>query len=212
MKACTLSDKRKNELITQVPSQKLDTVTLNKGNQSNLSADEFYDSIANADIDTLTLNGKRQLILNRFINENRLSSPTFDTLLDLTYDGFKDYIIGYYGQSGTGIKNRIRVYFFDSNKENYILNKELSTLPNPTFYIKLKKITGFYLGNGGGDGARLEWIKGNWTITKEFSVDNQGDSTIWYISYPLKKKTEELSRPYQFVPPADILETDIELQ
>lgn len=153
---------------------------------------------------------ERQLIMNRFINENRLSSPTFDTLLDLTYDGFKDYIIGYYGQSGTGIKNRIDVYFFDSKKYNYILNKQLSTLPNPTFYIKLKKITGFYLGNGGGEGVRLEWIKSNWTITKEFPVDNQGASTIWYISYPLKKKTEELTRAYQFTPPPDILETDID--
>lgn len=57
MKACTLSDKGKNKLITQVPSQKVDTATLNKGNQSNLNADEFYESIANADIDTLTLNG-----------------------------------------------------------------------------------------------------------------------------------------------------------
>jgi len=43
-------------------------------------------------------------------------------------------------QAGTGIQNRIKVFFFESKKNDYILNEQLSDLPNPTFYINNKKI------------------------------------------------------------------------
>ena len=130
-----------------------------------------YDSLANAFVDTTTLEGKRKWIMNHFLIDNDLVSPDYDTLFDLTYDGFKDYVIGYYGKSGTGFKNRVKVYLFNTKRHCYILDEQLSDLPNPTFYTKQKKITGFYIGNGGGGGRRLEWINNKWTITKEFEVD-----------------------------------------
>ena len=70
-------------------------------------------------------------------------------------------------------------------------------------------ITGFYIGNGGGSGGKLEWINNKWTTTKEFDVDKEGDSTKWNISYPLKKKKKVIVRPFQMIPPEEILETDI---
>jgi hypothetical protein len=170
-----------------------------------------YDSLAKAHVDTTTLKGKREWIMNHFLIENQPSSPDFDTLFDLTYDGYNDYIIGYYGQVGSGVKNRVKVYLYDTKKACYILNEQLSRLPNPTFYMKQKKITGFYIANGGGSGSRLEWHNRKWAITKEFYVHNEGDTTKWEISYPLKKKKEILVQPYQMVPPENILETKVSM-
>ncbi|MCC6410756.1 MAG: hypothetical protein IT270_03805 [Saprospiraceae bacterium] len=150
-------------------------------------------------------------ILNHFSIENAPSLSGNDTLIDLNFDGVDDFIIGYYGQAGTGIKNRVNVYLFDIDKNCYTLNEQLSDLPNPTFYIKKKKITGFYIGNGGGSGSRLEWINGRWTTTKEFVVENEGEKSLWQINYPLKNKSEKLVRPFQMIPPAEILETNISL-
>ena len=147
--------------------------------------------------------------MNQFLLENGLVSPDYDTLIDLTYDGHKDYIIGYYGKSGTGIKNRVNIYLFNPKRHSYILDEQLSNLSNPTFYIKQKKITGFYIGNGGGGGSKFEWINNIWTLTKEFDVDKDGDTTKWKISYPLKKKKNTIVRPFQMIPPEEILETDI---
>jgi hypothetical protein len=85
----------------------------------------------------------------------------------------------------------------------------LSDLSNPTFYIEEKKITEFYIGNGGGSGSQLEWVNGKWVVTKMFKVDENEIKTIWKITYPLKEKTEYLARPYQMIPPKDILETKV---
>lgn len=195
---------RKDSVASQI-----DTTLSQIDNNGHSSYNDMYDSLARAPVDTSTLQGKRSWLMNHFLVENGLVSPDYDTLFDLTYDGFKDYVIGYYGKSGTGIKNRVDVYLFNPKKHCYVLDKQLSGLPNPTFYIKQKKITGFYIGNGGGGGQRLEWINNNWRITKEFEVDEDGDTTKWKISYPIKKKKEVLVRPFQMIPPENILETDI---
>lgn len=167
------------------------------------------DSLTSLKIDTITLKGKRKWIVNQFLIEQSPGSPEYDSLFDLNYDGYKDYVIGYYGACGTGIKNRIKVYFYDPKKKCYILSEQLSDLPNPTFYLKQKKITGFYIGCGGGSGGRLKWIKNKWVATKEFEVHNEQDATKWIISYLTKKKTETKFRSFQMVPPNDILETNI---
>jgi hypothetical protein len=196
--SCNLADKKNIEKNQQTTNSKVDVFQ------------NAYDSLATAFVDTSTLKGKRQLIMNHFLIDNGLQSSDFDTLFDVTYDGFKDYVIGYYGKSGTGIKNRVQVYFFDKKKDNYIFNEQLSNLPNPTFYINKKKITGFYIGNGGGSGSKLEWTSGKWTTTKEFDVDNEGDTTKWKINFPLTKKKNVIIRQYQMIPPNDILETKID--
>ena len=188
-----------------------DTLNANTNKIEDAVGTSAFDSLANAFVDTTTLKGKRQWIMNHFLIENNLSLPDYDTLFDLTYDGYNDYVIGYYGQAGTGIKNRVKVYFYNPKNKRYILDEQLSDLPNPTFYIKQKKITGFYIGNGGGGGGRLEWLNGKWTTTKEFDVHNEGDTTKWKISYPLKKKKEVLVQPYQMIPPENILETKVSI-
>jgi hypothetical protein len=195
-------DKDVAPIVTKATSEQAPT------SDSSINA---YDSLRNLKVDTTTLAGKRECIMNQFYIENDLSSPDYDTLIDLTYDGNKDYIIGYYGRSGTGIKNGVKVYFYNNKYNCYIFNQQLSDLPNPTLYIKKKKITGFYIGNGGGGGRLLEWLNNKWTTTKEFVVHNDGDTTKWKISYPLKKKTEIKVRPYQMIPPEDILESDIKM-
>ena len=208
--SCNLTERKSTQLTTKdsVTSQ-IDTTLSQNSSSGNSSFSDTYDSLARAYVDTSTLQGKRSWLMNRFLIENGLSSPDYDTLFDLTYDGFQDYVIGYYGKSGTGIKNRVKVYFFNQKKQSYFLDEQLSDLPNPTFYINQKKITGFYIGNGGGGGGRLEWINNKWTTTKEFDVDKEGDSTKWNISYPLKKKKKVIVRPFQMIPPEEILETDI---
>jgi len=167
-----------------------------------------YDSLAIVQNDTTTLAEKRHKIMNNFYIENRPSSPDYDTLFDLNYDGHEDYGIGYYGPSGTGIKNRVKVYFFNPKLNSYFLNAQLSDLANPSFYIKQKIITSFYIGNGGGGGVQLEWLEKKWTLTKEFEVDNGGDTTKWKINYPLNNKTKVIVKPFQMIPPQDILESE----
>lgn len=205
------SPERKNTQLTTKDSviSQIDTTLFKISSSGNSNYSDTYDSLARAYIDTSTLQGKRSWLINQFLIENGLVSPDYDTLFDLTYDGLKDYIIGYYGKSGTGIKNRVKIYLFNPKRHCYILDEQLSKLPNPTFYIKQKIITGFYIGNGGGRGGRLEWINNRWTITKEFDVDKEGDTTKWEINYPLKKKKEIIVRPFQMIPPEEILETDI---
>jgi hypothetical protein len=141
-----------------------------------------------------TLKAKSQKLLKAFNEESKITSADSDTLIDLNYDDIKDFVIGYYGQSGTGLKNRIRVYLYDIKKDNYVLNEQLSNLSNPTFYIDQKKITEFYIGNGGGSGSKLEWINGKWIVTKIFEVNENGIKTVWKITYPMKKEIEYLVR------------------
>jgi hypothetical protein len=208
---CNLKEKKNIQPVNGSSYSNIDTTSSKAGQIEETSETDPYDGLANAFFDTTTLKGKRQWIMNHFIARNKITSPDYDTLIDLTYDGHKDYVIGYYRQSGTGIKNRVNVYFYKTQCKCYILNEQLSNLPNPTFYIKQKRITGFYIGNGGGGGGRLEWLNGKWTTTKEFDVDNEGDTTKWKISYPLKKRNKIIIRPYQMIPPNDILETNIKL-
>jgi hypothetical protein len=208
--SCNLTEKeRTKQTINDTVISQIDTTKSLTDNIANFSYSDTYDSLIRANVDTSTLQGKRSWLMNQFLIENGLASPDYDTLLDLTYDGNKDYIIGFYGKSGTGIKNRINVYLFNPERHSYILDEKLSDLPNPTFYIKQKKITGFYIGNGGGSGVKLEWINSTWRTTKEFSVDMDGDSTKWNIYFPLSRKRQEIIQPFQMIPPKNILETNI---
>lgn len=166
----------------------------------------MQESLPKIMIDTTTLEGKRAFILNEYQH----FGVVYDTLLDLNFDDHQDYVIGFYASAGTGIKNRVAVCLFDSLQNRYISNEQLSAIPNPTFYLKKKKITGFYIGNGGGEGEQLEWMDGKWTTTKTFSVENLEDKTRWKINFSLTGKKEERSMPFQMIPPQTVLETSIE--
>lgn len=161
------------------------------------------------EIGEATLKLKSQKLLQEFNAESEIKSADYDKLIDLNYDNIKDYVIGYYGQSGTGIKNKIRVYLFDIKKQNYVLNEQLSDLSNPTFYIEKKTITEFYISNGGGNGSKLEWINGKWVVTKIFEVNENEIKTVWKVTYPLKNQTEYFTKPFKMIPQKDILETNV---
>jgi hypothetical protein len=204
--SCNTTDKKSvNQTNTVL---KVDTLILVKQPANEIPQTDPYDSLANAKIDTTTLKGKREFIMNHFLIGNRPSSPDCDTLFDLNFDGQKDYVIRYYGQAGNGIKNRIQIFLYNKKHDCYIFNEQLSALPNPTFYIKQKKITSFYIA-GHGSGRRLEWINGKWTETKIFNVDSQENEGIWEIEYPLTKKKKKIKLPFEMIPPKEILETNI---
>ncbi len=153
---------------------------------------------------------KSRQILEKFNSDSEFITSDYDTLIDLNYDGVKDFVIGYYGQSGSGIKNKVQVYLFDFNEQDLIYDEKLSDLSNPTFYIDKKKITEFYIGNGGGSGAQFEWINNTWTITKTFEIENNETNDVWKINYPLIPKTEYLTKPYQYIPPKEVVETRVQ--
>jgi hypothetical protein len=213
--ACNTPEKKVALIIKDSLIQRADTpVTFVPSSETSYAdedvADTSSDNTVQTPIDTTSLKGKRAWLIKQFEIDYSPSSPEFDSLVDLNYDGHKDFVIAYYGMSGTGYKYRIMVYFYSQKRHCYILNEQLSDLPNPTFYLKQKKITGFYIGMGGGGGGRLEWIGKKWRATKEFRVHNDGDTTKWEISFPLKKKTKIIFKPFQMIPPESILETDID--
>lgn len=157
--------------------------------------------------DTKQLQQKRQSILKSFYHTPSVAVD-YDTLVDVNYDGYRDYLISDYGASGTGYKYKIKVYVYSKRRKNYFLDEQLSSLVNPSFFIAEHKITGFYIGGGGGWGRKLEWIKNRWILTKEFDVDNNGDSTVWEVNYPLKNEKKRVIRPFQMLPPDEILESN----
>lgn len=188
-------------------TNKTDSVFMSSDSvKKNVKADTF--DIMLAQTDTSTPEGKRQWFKISLLKELDPSGINYDTLLDLDYDGHPDYLIAYYAQAGTGIKNGIEVYLYNPDKENYRYNEMLSGIRNPSFFLNEKKITGFYLANGAGGGEMYRFIKGQWTITKEFYVDNNGDSSVWEIFYPQTNKMVKIVKPYAMVPPQDILPTD----
>ena len=131
--SCDFSERKTTQQATK------DSITFHidtmpsQSNGESLSYSDTFDSLARAYVDTSTLQGKRSSIMNQFLLENGLVSPEYDTLFDLTYDGHKDFVVGYYGKSGTGIKNRVHIYLFNQKRHCYILDEQLSGLPNPTF-------------------------------------------------------------------------------
>jgi len=169
------------------------------------------DTAMSAKIDTSTPDGQLRYIKAKFI-EDGYGAYQYDTLIDLNYDGYPDYVIGLYGMAGNGIKNGVQVYLYDPKSKRYEESEQLSNMPNPTFYLREKKITTFYIA-GSGSGSRLEWIKDKWTETKTFEVDHDDKdylkAVVWTITYPLRGKKDTVMRPFEMIPPADILESSL---
>lgn len=201
---CTPENKQ--EKISQVNTSSSDTARANFKPDTLPEIPSFITN-QNFQPESKELSRKRLAILEHFMKNNSgAAGPTYDTLVDINFDGYRDYLLGCYGKSGSGLKHCIRAYLFSRSKNNYVIDDQISKLVNPSFFLPERKITAFYIGMGGGSGSQLEWINGRWRVTKKFEVDNQQDSTVWEISYPLTKKNEKLRKPFQMVPPVEILE------
>lgn len=161
----------------------------------------------NIDVDTTTLEGQRKYIKCQYSQVYYHS----DTLVDLNYDGFKDYMIVYDRGTGTGAKNMAAVYFYDPAQKKYIVEDTFYRLSNPTFYLHKKKITVFYIGHGSGNGVEYQWMNNCWTVTKQFQVENKNNQTIWELTFPLSNTKKQVIHPFQPFPPDEILETNISM-
>lgn len=199
-----------NQASENKEESKNDTVknVLDIGQTEGMNTFSIYDSLETAIVDTTTLGGKREWLMNQFMVWNTPSGPDFDTLFDLNFDGNHDYVIGFYGQSGTGLKHGIKVYIYNEQTGCYHKDSLLSSLPNPSFYLREKKITSFYLPYGAGYCTTLQWINGNWTIAESIEVVNDESESVWVISYPRTGKEKRIKHAYQGIPPQEILKNE----
>lgn len=191
--------------------KQIDTSQATQLSQENITGIPKFDTLSGAHScfpDNGKLRRKRRQVLKQFEQDFAAMGAQYDTLVDINYDRFKDYILGYYGGSGTGFKYRVAVYLYSKARNNYVFNDQLSAIVNPSFFIPEHTITSFYIGLGAGGGYRLEWINNKWKKTKTFEVDNAGDSTIWDITYPMTNKREKIIHPFQVIPPDSVLETN----
>lgn len=101
-----------------------------------------------------------------------------DTLIDLNRDNFKDILIEFYGSAGTGLKNRISVYLYDTTKKSFTECEQLNILANPTFYFDKKIVVGYYIANGGGYATKLKWngLKLDTLEYIDFDISWQGNN------------------------------------
>lgn len=193
--SCSSTDKQQTHYIS-APGSKI------------IAPDHFRDSMQQLSFDTSSQEGCAQKLLNDFNIRNYPMIAGADTLFDLNYDGRKDLIIRYYTLAGTGIKNRIEAYPWSEKENHFIYDSLLSSVPNPSFYIKQKTITGFYIGLGGGDGIKLKWKNQHWDTATYFLFENRESKTfVTETIYP-EKKTSLFSRPLFMIPPEDLLENE----
>ena len=107
--------------------QNIEDLNIGSGDIENLSHEDlYYDSLRNANklIDTSEIKGKIEYTKN-LIRYSEYIHPLYDTLIDLNYDNYLDYVIGYYGDCGTGIKNKIFVFLYNNEYEYFKYNENL---------------------------------------------------------------------------------------
>jgi len=98
-----------------------------------------------------------------------------DSIYDINGDGYKDYVLKWYPNSGCCLANTYDVSLY--NKKNTNLNKEIEFI-NPTFFVKEKIIRGFTYGQPNDvDLYKYRWNK--------YKID-----TIEYIMHNYNNKNE----------------------
>lgn len=180
-----------------------ETVTINKD-----TAISYLDQLKQLVFDTTTIEGKLDFIRNQVAIELFPIEPEKDTLIDVNFDRKKDFIFTYFAQAGTGRKEGMIVYINKGN-HHFIKDSLLTSIRNPSFFLKKKKITGYYLAHGGGECIELNYFNEKWNITNIITVDNEEENTIWNCFDPLTKKHKKLKIPYTYSPPNEIIETNI---
>jgi hypothetical protein len=142
-----------------------------------------------------------------------------DTLIDLNGDGFKDLLIEYYGDSGSGLKNRVTVYLYDNTKKKFKPCEQLNSIANPTFYFDKKLVVGYYIGNGGGDATKLKWHGLRLDTLEHIDIDinwpsNVATFTLTSYNFITKKKAVktlramDLPKEYNYWNYQPIIKTD----
>lgn len=124
-----------------------------------------------------------------------------DEVVDINFDGEKDYLIHYYSQCGNGLKAGMVVYLFSKADNNYVYDVRLSKIRNPTINLQQKTIEGFYIGYGGGSGEKLMFKNGVWKTTNDFEVTNNEDSTVWKTYNHETYEVDSVQAPFQGIPP-----------
>lgn len=170
--------------------------------------DLILDSLKKMSFDTNTYKGKLDYIRNLVAMELFPMEVNDDTLFDLNFDGIDDLVFSYYAHAGTGRKEGQFVYINKSEK-GFVKDSLLSSIRNPSYFLKKKKITGYYLAHGGGECIELKFFNKKWNVTNIITVDNEEENTIWNCFDPLTKKHKKLKTPYTYSPPNEIIETNI---
>lgn len=180
-----------------------ETVSTNKE-----TATSYLDHLKQLVFDTTTEEGKLDFIRNKVAIELFPMEPEKDTLIDVNFDHKKDFIFTYFAQAGTGRKEGMVVYL-NKGDSHFFRDSLLSSIRNPSFFLKKKKITGYYLANGGGECIELKYFNEKWNITKEVSMDNNEENSTWICTYPEKNSSKTFRIPYNYIPPSEIIEVDI---
>ncbi|MFT5602998.1 MAG: hypothetical protein ACI9N1_003261 [Flavobacteriales bacterium] len=156
--------------------------------------------------DTLAFDYSKQLekLKELFYEDNDPSGMDVDSLIDVNFDGELDYVIRYYGCCGTGIKNRMQVFYRNKKLGKFEYVEELN-LMNPSFSYDRKHIYWFYLANGTGDMGELKWNGRKWIKVYSYFADNEGEETVWHKLDENDKLIKEIAMPYQGVPPEELL-------
>lgn len=170
------------------------------------------DSIFTFRLDTYYLEKKRNEIMNQFILSYPSASPESDTLLDINFDGYDDYLIYYTAAAGVGLKNATEVYLYHKSWKGYANDSLLSSLPNLSFFPEKKMITTFYIGYEQGSGRQFNWIDKEWKETKHFAVSNDNGRGRWFISSfpdgdPSSRGIMKHFSEFSMIPPPEVLQT-----
>lgn len=95
----------------------------------------------------------------------------YDTLIDLNNDGIDELFFEYYGLSGSGEKNRIELYQYDTIENVFKINESMSELVNPSFYFENNTICSYYIANGGGSASKYRWDMGKTALIENYNIE-----------------------------------------
>lgn len=170
--------------------------------------DKILDSLKGLKFDTTNYLGKISYLKNQLGIQYYPFGYDRDTLFDINYDGKKDLIFFVFALAGTGLKQGMEAYIFSPEHRCFVRDSLLSSVRNPSFFLDKKKITGFYLANGGGYCNELRYKKGRWVETKIVDVSNDNDIVDWKITNLESGKKTVIKESYFGIPPKEVLETN----
>lgn len=167
-----------------------------------LSCFFFYTSMSQPNS---SLKKKAEKIIAVLKDSGEYAMGAKDTLIDLNGDRYLDLLIEYYGGSGTGLKNRITVFLYDSSKKQFRDCGQLNYLGNPTFYFKKKEVAGYYIALGGDSATQLKWNGLKLDTLEYIEVEVLGNSADFFFrltsrDYKTKKKTIQRMKTLKLPP------------